>query len=326
MNEIVKYNNYMNSLKFTGFTTTDFNFLMMLCSKMRDKDTTEIIISFEELRLKAGYTRTSIQQFVLDLERMNEKLMKITCKLKTKTEIIMFVLFPTFKINLNNQTLTVRVNEEFKFILNDLLRNFTRFDLKDFISLQSKYSKTLFRLLKQFKCIGKLEITLDDFRAKMDCPKAYNNKQFMQNIITPTVKELQSYFTDLECTVQYAHKRGKPVSGYIFTFKSEEILKEKLEETSVKMSKLPDSPRGISQEEKDQLIKEFGKDIVEDYIQRTMDYKCCNYDTIRKWIIEDKDKKCIRGYNYKQNSFNNFQQREMLQEDLDKLEQQLLNR
>jgi len=47
----------MNNLKFTGFTATDFNFLMLLCSKMRDKDVTELTISFDELRLKTGYTQ-----------------------------------------------------------------------------------------------------------------------------------------------------------------------------------------------------------------------------------------------------------------------------
>lgn len=223
MNEIVKYDNYMNSLKFTGFTTTDFNFLMLLCSKMRDKDVTELTISFDELRLKTGYTQHSVKQFVSDLKRMNDKLMKITCSLETETEIIMFVLFPTFVINLNEQTLTVAVNEHFKFILNELVKNFTRFELKDFISLQSKYSKTLFRLLKQFKTTGTYEATVSDFRAKMGCPVAYNNKQFMQNVINPTLAELQNYFQDLQCTVKYEHKRGKPVSGYIFTFKPEQI-------------------------------------------------------------------------------------------------------
>ncbi len=32
MNEIVKYDNYMNSLRFSGFTTIDYNFLMVLCN------------------------------------------------------------------------------------------------------------------------------------------------------------------------------------------------------------------------------------------------------------------------------------------------------
>ena len=135
MNEVVKYDSYMNSLKFTGFTTTDFNFLMLLCSKMRDKDTTELSISFDELRLKTAYTRTSIQKFRTDLERMNEKLMRVTCKLKTETKTIMFVLFPTFEIDIEKQELIVAVNEKFKFILNELIKNFTRFDLKEFVKL-----------------------------------------------------------------------------------------------------------------------------------------------------------------------------------------------
>ncbi len=48
MNEIVKYHNYMNSLKFTGFTVTDFNFLLTLCSCMKDKGTDEVTFSFGE--------------------------------------------------------------------------------------------------------------------------------------------------------------------------------------------------------------------------------------------------------------------------------------
>ena len=234
MNEVVKYDNYMNSLKFTGFTTTDFNFLMLLCSKMRDKDTTEISISFEELREKTGYTQHPIKQFVADLKRMNEKLMKITCNLQTKTEIIMFVLFPTFKINLDNQTLTVRVNEEFKFILNDLIKNFTRFDLGEFIKLDSKYSKTLYRLLKQYRTTGKYEVQLDNFREKMNIPTSYNTKYVMDKIIKPSLKELQNYFQNLQCTVKYEKKRGKPVSGYVFTFKPEQSPKTVVAEQSSK--------------------------------------------------------------------------------------------
>ncbi len=320
MNEIVKYDNYMNSLKFTGFTTTDFNFLMLLCSKMRDKDVTELTISFDELRLKTGYTQHSVKQFVSDLKRMNDKLMKITCSLETETEIIMFVLFPTFKVNLENQMLTVCVNEEFKFILNNLVKNFTRFELKDFISLQSKYSKTLFRLLKQFKTTGNYEVTLNDFRTKMDCPKAYNNKQFMQNIINPSLKELKNYFKDLQCTVQHEHKRGKPVSGYTFTFTPEKISKPAAREfTAAKTKASKPKEDTLSQEEKDKLVNEFGKEVVMDYIERTTKYNCCNYTKIRQWIKDDKDKK-----NKKQKQFDKFMERETNDEELKELEGKLL--
>jgi len=318
MNEIVKYDNYMNSLKFTGFTTTDFNFLMLLCSKMRDKDIAELTISFDELRSKTGYTQHPIKQFVSDLKRMNDKLMKITCSLETETEIIMFVLFPTFKINLENQMLTVRVNEEFKFILNNLIKNFTRFELKDFIELQGKYSKTLFRILKQFKSTGILEISLNDFITKMDIPKSYRIKDITDKVVNPSLKELQNYFTDLQCTVQYAHKRGRPVEGYIFTFKPEKPAQTEEIPAATDKPVKSRSKKGISQEEKDKLVEEFGEEIVKDYIERTTSYKCCDVATIRKWITEDKAKP------KKKNKFANFPQRNYKPEEMEKLEQALL--
>ena len=256
MNEVVKYDNYMNNLKFTGFTATDFNFLMLLCSKMRDKDTTEMTISFEELRLKTGYTQHPIKQFVSDLERMNDKLMKITCKLKTETRIIMFVLFPTFDINLENQTLTVCVNEKFKFILNELIKNFTRFDLNEFVKLDSKYSKSLYRLLKQFKSTGKLQISLEDFRRRMDILASYTNKDVMSKVINPSLKELQDYFTNLDCTVQYANKRGKPVTGYLFTFQPEERV-QPAPQPVVQQQKKPVTKKTSKPQEKKKSTNKF---------------------------------------------------------------------
>lgn len=222
MNEIVKYDNYMNGLRFKGFTTIDYNFLMVLCNKLRDKETSEIIISFDELREKTGYKQTSIDKFVTDLERMNEKLMKITCRLKTESKIIMFVLFPTFEINLDNKLLTVSVNQKFKFILNELVKNFTRFELNEFVRLDSKYSKSLYRLLKQYRTTGRYEVAVEDFKSKMDIPTSYTNRDIMSKIINMSLLELKNHFQNLKCEPKYARKRGKPVSGYIFTFKPEQ--------------------------------------------------------------------------------------------------------
>lgn len=319
MNEVVKYHNYMNSLKFTNFTAVDFNFLMALCSRMKNQDTNKLIFSFEELRKITGYTRTSLKVFANDIMKINEKLTKMNCRLEQDDEIIQFVLFPTFATNIRKQTLTVAVNEQFTFILNELIKNFTRFDLSEFVKLDSKYSKTLYRLLKQFKTTGKFEVTLNDFKAKMDCPKAYNNKQFMQNIINPSLRELQNYFQNLKCTVKYEHKRGKPVSGYIFTFTPEKLDKLELKEPSA--AKPSELQKELTQEEKDKLIDEYGADMAEDYIKRTTQYHCCSYATIRKWIAEDKEKE--RSRKPKKNTFNNIPQHDY---DFNELEKALLKR
>ncbi len=221
MNEIVKYDNYMNNLRFKSFTTTDFNFLMVLCNKLKDKDISEIVFSFEELRMKTGYKQTSVNKFVSDLERMNKKLIEITCSLKTESKIIMFVLFPTFEIDIDKQILTVSVNQKFRFILNELIKNFTRFELNEFIQLDSKYAKNLYRLLKQYRSTGHYEINIEKFREVMEIPKSYTNRDVMSKVISMSLNELDSHFHNLKCESKYARKRGKPVIGYIFTFTPE---------------------------------------------------------------------------------------------------------
>ena len=256
MNEIVKYDNYMNNLRFKDFTTTDFNFLMVLCNKLRDKEAAEIVLSFEEIRLKTNYKQTSICKFVADLERMNKKLMEITCSLKTETRIIMFILFPTFEIDIENQFLKVSVNQKFQFILNELVKNFTRFELSEFIELNSKYTKSLYRLLKQYRGTGRYEIEIEKFRKLMDIPKSYTNRDIMSKIISMSLKELDCYFQNLQCEPKYARKRGKPVTGYIFSF-------------------TPESNRNISeQREKNNFDKERNaRNGFSDFHQREYDYE-----------------------------------------------------
>ncbi len=73
--------------------------------------------------------------------------------------------------------------------------------------------------------------------------------------------------------------------------------------------------------ERELLEKEFGKAVVSDYIERTSKYKCCNYATIRQWILEDREKK-----HRSSNQFNNFNQRDCTDKEIDSLEQALLKK
>lgn len=226
LNEIVKYDNYMNELKLKEFTSNDLDFLITLCAKMRDMDTQEVIFDFAEIKAITNYKITSKERFVNDLERMNKKLMQVTCRLKAQDKILMFVLFPTFEINLENNTLIVAINEKFKFILNELVKGFTRFELAEFVELDSKYTKNLYRLLKQFRTTGKLIVdNIEDFREKLDCPAKYTQKYFYDDVLKTAVKELQEkeIFKNLVCEPVKAKKRGSPVVGYTFTFDSEQV-------------------------------------------------------------------------------------------------------
>lgn len=222
MKEIVKYANWTNTLKFKDFTPQDYDFFMMLCSKMKDKGTRTLTFSFEEIKKLSGYQKKDKKAFVEKLMSMNRKLMSVTTDVVIGSKYLQFVLFTTFATDIEENTLTVSVNQDFQFVLNDLAKNFTRFELEEFLSLESKYAKTLYRLMKQYKSSGEYRVGVGEFRDLMGCPPSYSNGVFLRDIVQPSVEKVQQFFPLLKCTVLHAKKRGAPVTGYLFTFTKEE--------------------------------------------------------------------------------------------------------
>ncbi len=228
MDKVVKYGNYLNELQFRDFTATDFDFLMYLCSVMRDKDEDVITLSIPEIKKIVNYDKNvTLKDFGLMLEKMNQKLMSITAKIKDGSKTIQFVLFPTFITDSKANTLTVRVNKDFKYLLNELTKNFTRFELKEFIQIKGKYSKMLYRLLKQYRTQGEYYVEVDEIKKLMDCPESYTNKTFVIRVLTPSVEELKKDFKGLICTpIRETHKQGRPLIAYKFTFQKQKPVPE----------------------------------------------------------------------------------------------------
>ena len=192
---------------------------MYLCAAMKDKGIEEMTFTAAELKECAGYSRNvTLEEFKQILDRMNEKLLSMKAHLETDTELVRFVLFPTFRINKETGMLTVRVNKDFQFLLNELTKNFTQFELAEFTELNSKYSKTLYRLLKQFRSTGEYHVRSDELRKLLGCPESYGNKYVMRDVIMPAVKELQKDFPTLTVETIRARTKGRPVTGYHFTF------------------------------------------------------------------------------------------------------------
>lgn len=227
MNEIVKYDNFLNSLSLKGFTGTELDMLMTLCQKARDKECDVVQLDFAEMQslMNLHYNMTS-KQFEAALDKMNEKLNKVSCHIKTETKSIRFVLFPTFEADYQERRLRVRVNQDFRFVLNALTKNFTRFELTEFTALDSKYAKNLYRLLKQYRRTGTYRKSAEELRELMDCPKTYSAKYFMDKCIKPAVKELTGagYFQELKVETVWAHSKGAPITHYIITFKPDDQI------------------------------------------------------------------------------------------------------
>lgn len=219
--DLVTYKNEMNTLHFHGFSAVDLDMLMTLCSRMKDRDEDVMEFEFAYLKKIMEYKAKDNDRFISDLDAMNSKLIKVTASFKTDTKKVMFVLFPTFEIDTQKETLKVRVNPDFKYLLNKISGDFTLFELQEFVSLSGKYSKNLYRLLKQFRKTGTYVIDLENFRRRMDIPDTYKNRDVLEKAIKPAVEELTRlcYFKDLKVEPETARKKGAPVTGYTFTFR-----------------------------------------------------------------------------------------------------------
>lgn len=243
MNEIVKYHNDMNTINFNNFNAVELDLLLSICAKIRDEGINTLVYNFDQLRDLSNYKPTANNRFVNDLQRVNRKLLMLNFTIRTNSKIIQFVLFKKFEIDLDTQTLTISVNEEFNYILNELTANFTRFELHEFVSLQSKYSKNLYRLLKQYRSIGKVYFTIENFREKLDIPKSYKMRNINTTILTPITKELTPLFPEFRIEkVKNLKRRGQPVTHINFFFAPQKSLQSTQNESLDTLHKvyLPD--------------------------------------------------------------------------------------
>ena len=202
--EIVRYNNDLNNKTYLkNFNALELNFFMAICSKLKKQGTDEVIFTFSELKKKIQYdTSHNTDNFINKLRSTNRKILNSICEIETKDYIDQFVLFPTFRISKKNGTLTVRINQDYAYLLNDF-SNFTEFGLANFIKLSSKYVKLLYKELMQFKSTGKAFFKMEDFRKKLDIPDSYNFSKVKDRILLPSIKDFSFIFKKFKIVATY---------------------------------------------------------------------------------------------------------------------------
>lgn len=221
-NLVVRYNNDMNGISFRQFNQVELDLFFTICASIKEKGTNEITFDFEKLKELSNYDIRNLKRFTTDLERTNEKLMKLIYRIEDDKTIIQFVLFPFFKIDKERHTVTIAVNESFKYILNELTSDFTRFELKEFTSLKSTYSKAMYRLLKQFRSTGYYKVSVNEFIRLLDIPASYKMSHINDNVLKTILNELPYYFKNLKLKKIKA-KKGKKIEYFEFSFEKEMI-------------------------------------------------------------------------------------------------------
>lgn len=225
-NEVVKYSNKLNKVPLKGYNKRDLNFFYSICAKVKDKNSELVELSFDEIAELSNYgDKEHPSRLREDLLEMRKKVLSTQFHYETDTIDRMGNLFSTLDIKKNDNSIKIRVNIDFIDYFNALVSEFTAFELEQYVSLDSRYSKNLYRLLKQWKKQGYTQkYTVDELKELLGTPN-YKPMILMRDILKPSIEELKKKktFSNLWVEVIYKKGRGKPIDGYIFHFRKHEI-------------------------------------------------------------------------------------------------------
>lgn len=240
-NEVVKYHNDLNTVTMRKWTAEEMNFFFSIIAKVRDEGTQEIEFNTDEIQLIANFDKRNPKRWVDTMTNTADKISQLTYIERTTEKISVMTLFSRFDIFPKERKVIVQVSPNFDYMVNRISANFTSYELHEFTQIRSTYAKSVYRLLKQWRTIGKKEFDINEFKRLLDTPEYYGPSEIDKNILKPVSRELTQYFKKLKIKKVKANTRGTPVTGYIFTWqpeKTEKWINNKYQKR--KTEKLPD--------------------------------------------------------------------------------------
>lgn len=232
-NEVVKHHNDLNTIPMRRWKKEEMNFFFAIIAKLRDKGTKEVVFDKYSLADLANYSIRANKDYEDVISKLVNNILSISYLEKKETKLNgkpayslkRMNLFNSFEAkwttNLEDLELIVKVSEEFEYVLNRLDSEFLTYELSEFTQIRSTYSKTLYRLLKQWRSIGVKEYSIKELKTLLDTPKYYAPSHINKNILIPAKEELPKFFNSFKVKTIKSNKRGTPVIGYLFTWEPE---------------------------------------------------------------------------------------------------------
>ena len=221
MNEVIKYHNDLNTVIIRKWTAEEMNFFFAIIAKARNQGVKELHFNTDEIKKLVNFTQKDEKRWKEAMKSTARKVTQLTYFEDDGKKFKVMPLFSLFEVDYEEKTVKVEVSKHFEYILNRLEVQFTQYELEEFTNIRSTYAKTMYRLLKQWRTVGKKEYGVNELRVFLDVPESYSNGEVTRRVLEPIQKELSNYFLNFKYKVIKSNKRGNPVLGYEFTWKAE---------------------------------------------------------------------------------------------------------
>ncbi|MGL5594290.1 MAG: replication initiation protein [Cetobacterium sp.] len=223
--ELIKYHNDINKLKLGNFTENETDIFFSLLFKAKETKEDIIIMSFLELKALANGD-THNDRFLRNILSLNGKLKSMNQTVEIEKGVYLtFSLFGDILTDSNRKIIEIPINPRFRYLINNIMDNFTVIDLKQLVSLKGNYAKVLYRLLKQFEATKLYTVKLEEFRDLMGVPNTYAMFTIRQKVLKPCMEQLGQYFEGL---ILEEIKVGRNVSSLKFVWNKKEKRKIKV--------------------------------------------------------------------------------------------------
>ena len=204
------------------WTVEEMDFFFAIIAKVREKGTETIAFDTDELKKLSRFSDKHKLRWEQTMENVVKKLSELSYVEKTSQKIKVMALFQFFEIDIEKKQIEIEVTKRFEYVLNKLQANFTIWELAEFTKIRSTYAKTMYRLIKQWRTIGKKEYALEELKQLLTIPKSYAISDIDKVVMSPIKKELSHYFKGFNIKKIKSNKKGNPVTGYEFTWQAEQ--------------------------------------------------------------------------------------------------------
>ena len=252
MEKLVVYHNDLNSIKLGQFRAVEVDIFFAILYKLKNNSENKVVLTFDELKKISNYKMTADSKFIYNLREINKKLLSLNFEKEIENGIFVgATFFNYYMINQGERTLTLSINEMLIYLINDLKNTFTQFELKRLVQMESKYSKIIFRFLKQFDNNNKTcywDVSLDEFKNLLEIPISYKMSNIDNRVLAPALTELSPFFHNLKVTKK---KKGRNIDRLRFEWNTETVeMKKKKENESKRKYKIIENTPKVKGKEK----------------------------------------------------------------------------
>lgn len=200
-NKIVKYDNSFNKTSLSVLTEVQSDILMSVLERMGNKISKDIHgnncyvarYKFKEIRemINSKNMHAHRVKKVFD-DLLNTKVEMYEDGIYTKAN-----LFSSYSLT-DRSTAEITLSSQLTQKMITGKTKYTILELDEYVKLKNKYSKELYRLLRQFRHTGLLRISKENLKKTLSVPRTYDEYEFIRKIVRPAIVDNDKYFNKLK--------------------------------------------------------------------------------------------------------------------------------